>query len=121
MITLVSLLFITMIPNDCKIINFSNYLFVCFFTSSAYHFKRKNNYQKSVLACTQLLNSRKSASQYTSCSLIENSMKSISTYNQSSHYRKHEMFNRQSVPQLLIYIMGVLRITMLHFQLLHTL
>ena len=30
-ITLVSLLFITMIPIDCKITNFSLYLFVCFF------------------------------------------------------------------------------------------
>jgi len=35
------LLFKTMIPIDCKITNFSLYLLVCFFISSAYCFKRK--------------------------------------------------------------------------------
>ena len=35
-ITLVSLLFITMIPIDCKFTNFSLYFFVCFFERSPY-------------------------------------------------------------------------------------
>jgi len=33
-------------PIDCKITNFSLCLFVCFFITSAHHFKRKNDYQK---------------------------------------------------------------------------
>ena len=63
-INLVSLLFITMIPIDCKINNFFLHSFVCFFMSSAYRFKRKNDNKNSFLACAQTLISRKSVSHY---------------------------------------------------------
>ena len=65
------LTFITMIPIDCKITNFSLDLFVNFL----------KDYHNYFLVCAQLSISRKLVSQYASCSLIFNplySMKSVS-------------------------------------------
>ena len=92
MAILVSFLFIYMIPIDCKITNFSLYLF-------AYFLKDYHNY---FLARAQLLISGKSNSQYALNSLIFSPLHSVINgeqhekyrYNQSSHYGKYGMFDR---------------------------
>ena len=123
MTTLVSLLFITMVPFDSKLL-----IFPC---TCAYRFKRLNDYQNSILVHVQLLICGKFVSQYTLYSLTFNPLHSIveqhekHLYNQSSHDRKYGMFRLRHALQLPIKIMGVPLqswcITMLHFQLLQTL
>jgi len=92
--TLVSLLFITMIPIDCKITNFL--ILVCLLFLRDHH-----NY---FLACAQSIISGKSVSQYASYSLIFSPLHSIMSrewhekhlYNQFGHYRKYRMLDCQS-------------------------
>ena len=87
-ITLISLLFIYLTPIDSKITNFSLSLLVCFFSTSSYHFKRKNDYQLIFLCIPPIIKQRKihqtvrfifTCSSYSVT--IDNSMKSISAIN----------------------------------------
>ena len=95
MTTLVSLLFITMIPIDCKITNFSLYLFVCFFKEVTII----------ISWCAHLLIGGKSFSQYTSYSLIFSPLYGVVTRkqhekclcNQSGYYEKCGILNLQSM------------------------
>ena len=78
-----------MIPIDCKITNFSLYLFFCFL----------KDYHNYFFARTQLIISGKPVSQYTSYSLIFSSVINGEQhekylYNQFSHYGKYGMFDR---------------------------
>jgi len=81
------LTFIYMIPNDCKITNFSLYLFVSFL----------KDYQNYFLAQPSYLISGKPVSQYALYSLILSPLRIVINreqhkkypYNQSSHNRKY--------------------------------
>ena len=85
---------INVVPIDCKITNFSIYLFVCFL----------RDYHNYFLAPAQLIGSRKSVSQYTFYSLILSPLLSVITreqhekhfYNQSGYYGIYGIFNVQS-------------------------
>jgi len=59
--------FLTFIPIDCKITNFSLYLFVCFL----------KDYHNCFFACAQLIISGKPVSQYASYSLIFSPLRSV--------------------------------------------
>jgi len=98
--TLVFLLFIYMIPIDCKITNFSLYLFVSFL-------KDFHNY---FLACAYShLISGKPNSQYALYSLIFSPLRSVINreqhkkypYHQSNHNRKYTSLSTRLIYQLL--------------------
>ena len=77
MITLDSLLFITMIPIDCKITNFSLHLFVCFFLRDHHNWWAPNKLlAENPLAST--LHIQSFSAHYTVL-WTENSMKTISS------------------------------------------
>ena len=113
MTTLVSLLFITIIPINCKITNCSLYLFVCFL-------KDHHNY---FLASTQLLISGKSISRYASYSLIFSPLRSIINreqhekylYNQSRKIWNVWSYKRALHSSILKWVCCVICITMLCF------
>ena len=109
MTTLVSILFITMIPIYYKITNFS----VCLL------FLRERDHQNYLLTCTQLIISRKFVSQYILYSFIFSPLHNIINrekhekhlYSQSSHYGKYRMADHQSACPSYCYKSGYVALT----------
>ena len=119
--TLVSSFF--MIHIDSKITNFSSCLFACFLKNLVHTTSKEREQLAETFPCTRLINelAEKSASQYIHIQPTLQRYKWITTAKAYVHsiqplQKTWNVWLSKSMPQSSIKIVGVLHITMLHFQ-----